>query len=151
MSLPIEPTVSLSLTCKSASDALAFYTKAFGAKELFRMGAPDGPVGHAEFMIGHSLIYISDESPEWHAQAMPEGSSASCLFGIATDDCDKSFAQAVAAGATPLNSPQDQFWGKRSAMVRDPFGYRWSFYQFLEEVSPEELMKRAQALMSPTN
>jgi len=71
-----EPTVSLSLTCKSASDALVFYTQAFGASELFRMGGPKGPVGHAEFMIGNTKISISDESPESHAKAVPEGGSA---------------------------------------------------------------------------
>ncbi|MCB1100266.1 MAG: VOC family protein [Verrucomicrobiae bacterium] len=148
MSQPSEPTVAISLTCKRAADALDFYTKAFGAKELFRMSGPDGSVPHAEFMIGNSQIYISDESPEWHAKAMPEGSAASCLISIVTDDCDQSFARAVEAGATPLNSPQDQFWGKRSAMVRDPFGYRWSFSQHIEDVSPEEMMKRAQAVMA---
>ena len=147
MSQPIEPTVSISLTCKRAADALDFYTKAFGAKELFRMGGPDGSVAHAEFMLGNSHLYISDESPEWHAYGMPENGSASCLFSIATDDCDASFARAVEAGGIPLNEPADQFWGKRSAMVRDPFGYRWSFSQHIEDVSPEEVMKRAQAFM----
>jgi|APTNR8051073442_1049403.scaffolds.fasta_scaffold01562_5 PhnB protein len=148
MSQPTEPSVSISLTCKRASEALDFYARAFGAKELFRMGGPDGSVAHAAFMIGGSLLNISDESPEWHAKAMPEGGSASCLFSIVTEDCDSAFAHAVEAGATPLNEPKDHFWGKRNAMVRDPFGYRWSFSQHLEEVSPEELMKRAQAFMA---
>lgn len=142
-----QPTVSLSLTCKDAGAALDFYTRAFGAKELYRMPMPDGKgVAHAEFMIGNTLIYISDESPEWHAVAMPEGTRASCLFGIQTDSCDASFKQAVEAGGEPLNEPADQFWGMRSGMIRDPFGYRWSFAEFLEEVSPEEMARRAQEL-----
>jgi len=80
--------------------------------------------------------------------ALPEGDSAPCLFTIVTDDCDQAFSQAVGAGATPLSPPQDQFWGQRSASVRDPFGFRWSFSQFLEDVTPEEMMKRAQAFMA---
>lgn len=148
MSQPTEPTVAISLTVKRAADALDFYVKAFGAVELFRMPTPDGGVAHAEFMLDNTPMCISDESPCWHAAAMPEGVSASCLFSIATDDCDQSFARAVAAGGAPLLAPEDQFWGKRTAMVRDPFGYRWSFRQHLEDVSPEEMKKRAEAFMA---
>ncbi len=140
------PTVSLSLTVKSANEALSFYTKAFGAKELYRMSTPDGGVAHAEFMIGNTKIYISDESPEWHAEAMPQGTKASCLFSIETDNCDESFNQAIAAGGEALNQPVDQFWGMRSAMVQDPYGYRWCLGQLIEEVSPEEMARRAKEL-----
>jgi PhnB protein len=143
-------TVTVSLTCKRASEALAFYSKAFGAKEIFRLGGPDGSVGHAAFMVGSTLMNISDENSEWHAQAMPEGTKASCLFSIATEDCDQAFATAVAAGATPLNSPQNYFWGKRTGMICDPFGYRWTFSQHIEDVSPEEMMQRARAHMAGT-
>jgi PhnB protein len=113
-------------------------------KELFRMPTPDGGVAHAEFMIGNTRIYISDEAAEWHAFAMPEGSMASCLFSIATDDCDGSYDRAIDAGAEALSEPQNQFWGTRSAIIKDPFGYRWSFIQRIEDVSPEDLEKRAQ-------
>jgi len=141
-----EPTVSISLTVKNGSDALDFYTRAFGAKELYRMPTPDGGVAHAEFMLGNTKIYLSDESEEWHAFAMPEGTMASCLFSIQTDSCDESFSRAKDAGAEVLSEPEDQFWGMRSAIVKDPFGYRWSFGEFLEEVSPEEMEKRAKEL-----
>jgi PhnB protein len=73
---------------------------------------------------------------------------ASCLFSIMIDDCDKSYEQAVKAGAEPLSPPQDQFWGMRSAIVKDPFGYRWSFGQQIEEVSPDEMAKRAQVFFN---
>jgi PhnB protein len=143
-----EPTVAFSLTVKDANKALNFYTEAFGAKEVFRMPTPDGGVAHAEFMIGNSHIYISDEAAEWHAFAMADGTMASCLFSVMTDDCDAAYQQAISAGAESLNEPIDQFWGTRSALVKDPFGYRWSLNQQTEEVSPEELMKRAEALFS---
>ena len=139
------PTISVSLTVKNSAEALAFYANALGAEEVFRMPAPDGSIAHAEFVIGNTRIFMSDEAPDWFAYAMPEGGMASCLFSIMTDDCDKSFEQAVNAGAEPLSPPQDQFWGMRSAIVKDPFGYRWSFGQLIEEVSPEELAQRAEA------
>ena len=143
-----EPTVFLSLTVKDASKALDFYSKALGAKEVFRMPTPEGGVAHAEFAIGNTHIFISDEAPDWHAYAMPEGAMAACLFAIATDNCEQSYAKAVEAGAEPLSPPQDQFWGVRSAMIKDPFGYRWSFGQRIEDVTPEEIAERAQAYFS---
>ena len=148
METTIEPTVSLSLTVKDSASALAFYQKAFGAEELFRMPSPDGGIAHAEFMIGNTRIYMSDEAAAWHAFAMPEGVTASCLFSIVTDNCDQSYERAIEAGASSLSEPADQFWGGRSALLRDPFGYRWSFVQKIEEVSPEELGKRAKAFFS---
>lgn len=148
MGNPTEPTVSFSLTVKDAAQALKFYTDAFGAEELYRLPAPDGSVAHAEFMIGNTRIYISGEAEEWHAYAMPENSMASCLFSIMTDDCDASHEKAVKAGAGSLSSPADQFWGARSSIVKDPYGYRWSFTQIVEELSPEEISKRAEKLFA---
>jgi len=147
MSSTPDPTVTISLTCKPASDALAFYASAFNAKELYRLAMPDGSVAHGEFMIGSTRLLISDEAPDSFAFAMPEGVSASCIFSIATNDCDRAFHQAVEAGATPLTQPENFFWGSRSASVRDPFGYRWSFSQVVEELTPEEIGARARKFM----
>jgi PhnB protein len=147
MSQTNEPTVSFSLTCKSAADALDFYTRAFGAVELFRLSPAPGLVPHAEFMIGSTHINISDEAPTSHAYAIPEGGLAPCVFTIQVEDCDKAFERALAAGGSPLTPSRDQFWGKRTALIRDPFGYRWSFSQHIEDVSPDELLNRAQACM----
>ncbi len=141
-------TVQLSLTCKSAGEALEFYKKALGATELYRMPTPDGGVAHAEFIIGNTQIYISDEDPAFGAIAMPEGQMASCLFAIRTDDCDAAFKQATDAGAKSLADPEDKFWGERAAVIRDPYGYRWSFGQITEELTPEEVEKRAQEFFS---
>ena len=143
-----EPTVALSLTVKDTASALNFYSTALGAVEVFRMPAPDGGVAHAEFMVGNTRIYISDEAEEWHAFAMPEGTTASCLFSIMTEDCDSAFHRAIEAGAQSLSEPENKFWGTRSALIKDPFGYRWSFNQMVEELSPEEMAERAQAFFS---
>ena len=127
---------------------LTFYSAALGAVEVFRMPAPDGGVAHAEFLVGNTRIYISDEAEEWQAFAMPEGTTASCLFSIMTADCDSAYDRAIKAGAESMREPENQFWGMRSAIVKDPYGYRWSFSQLVEEVSPEELAKRAQEFFS---
>jgi len=140
------PTVSFSLTVKDGNAALDFYQSAFGAEVVLLMPDPGGGVAHAEFKIGNSKIFLSDESPEWYAEAMPEGTQAACLFAISTDDCDAAFKKAVEAGGVALREPEDQFWGIRDAMVRDPFGYRWSLGEFVEEVSPEEFQRRAKEL-----
>jgi len=141
-----EPTLGLSLTVNDGNAALEFYALAFGAKELFRMPMPDGSIAHAEMMIGDTKVYLSEGCPEWHCAPMPEGVQASCLFGLNIESCDESFARAVAAGGVALMEPADQPWGSRSAMIRDPYGYRWSFSQFIEEVSPEEMCRRMEAL-----
>lgn len=144
----IEPTVSLSLTVKDTATAFTFYAQALDAVEVFRMPSPDGGIAHAEFMIGTTHIYISDEAEQWHAFAMPEGTTASCLFSIITKDCDAAYHKAIEAGAQSLNPPENQFWGTRSALIKDPFGYRWSFNQIVEKITPEEMEKRAQAFFS---
>ncbi len=143
-----EPTVSFSLTVLDAAEALKFYTEAFGAQELFRLPAPDGSIAHAEFLIGNSRIFISGESPEWQAFAVPEGQLASCLFSISTDDCDSAHNRAVKAGAKSLGEPQNFFWGTRSSIVKDLFGYRWSLNQKIEDLTPEEVERRAQEFFS---
>ena len=145
-----EPTVSFSLTVGDAAKALKFYTDAFGAQELFRLPAPDGSIVHAEFMIGNSRIFISGEAPEWHAFAMPEGQLASCLFSITTGDCDSAHKRAVEAGAKSLGEPQNFFWGTRSSIVTDPFGYRWSLTQKIEDLTPQEIDRRAKEFFSGT-
>ena len=140
------PTLAISLTVKNAAKALDYYARAFGAEELVRIAAPDGSVGHAEFKIGDSRIFISGEHAEWKAFAMPEGTLASSLLCLMTDDCDAAFERAIAAGGTSVAAPKDEFWGMRSAVVADPFGYRWSLGQVIEDVTPEEVAKRAEAL-----
>ena len=98
------PTVSLSITVKDGNAAIEFYKEALGAEVVLLMRDPGGGVAHSEMMIGTSKVYLSDESPEWHAKAMPEGMQAPCLFSVATEDCDAAFKRAVEAGGKPLRS-----------------------------------------------
>lgn len=130
--------VTPSLTARSADKSLKFYAAAFGAVEHFRL--PDektGGVAHAEFVIGNSAMMISDEYPSFGCIA-PEYSKGGA-FMIYVPDCDAAFAQSIAAGATSITEPSDQFWGDRTAQVADPFGYRWSLAQKVSSPTVEEM------------
>lgn len=133
------------LIIKGAADAIDFYKKAFGATELFRMPQPDGKVAHAEIKIGDSPIMLSDEHPEmgYVGPTTIGGSPVSLMIYV--DDVDTVFKQAITAGGEQLKPLQDQFYGDRSGSLKDPFGHVWHVATHIEDVSPEEMDKRAAA------
>jgi PhnB protein len=112
---------------------------------MVRMPGPNGTVGHAEIKIGDSPIMLADERPEIGARS-PEtigGSPVSILLYV--EDVDGVFSKAVAGGAKVLRPVQDQFYGDRTGGVSDPFGHLWYIATHKEDVSPEEMRKRAAA------
>jgi PhnB protein len=141
-------TITPYLTLKNAAGAIEFYKKAFGAKERSRMPGPGGSVMHAEIVIGNSSIMMSDEMPQMGSKS-PEtlGGTAGGLM-IYTPNVDAMFAKATAAGARVEMPPADMFWGDRYARVVDPFGHKWSIGTHIEDVSPKEMNKRAEAEMA---
>lgn len=134
------------LIIRGASAAIEFYKKSFGATELFRMGQPDGKVGHAEIKIGDSPIMLADENPEmgYCGPTTLGGSPVSIMIYV--DDADTIFNQAIAAGGESQKPVQDQFYGDRSGTLKDPFGHIWHVATHVEDVSPEEMTKRLAAL-----
>lgn len=147
MNLPTPtPTLSLSLTVLNTAEALDFYTDALNAHELFRLSLPDGTVAHAEFMLGNCRLFISGPDESWQAAANTIEHTASCLFALESDDPDADYQRAIDAGCTSVNPPTDQIWGVRTAVVKDPYGYRWNFRKVFEEVSPDEIKRRFSAL-----
>lgn len=141
-------TVTPYLMIKGAARAIEFYKKAFGAKELYRIDAPGGKVGHAEIKIGDSTIMLADEFPDMDARG-PEaygGSPVALLLYV--EDADKVYNQAVDAGAKVKQAIKDQFYGDRSGSVTDPFGHVWHVSTHKEDIPPAELQQRAQAAMS---
>jgi PhnB protein len=133
------------LIVRNAARAIEFYKKAFGATELMRMADPSGRIGHAEIRIGDSPIMLADEVPEMGFRS-PEslgGSPVSILLYV--EDVDAVFSQAVAAGAKVQRPVADQFYGDRTGGVTDPFGHIWYIATHKEDVSPEEMRKRAAA------
>ena len=133
----------------NGAEAIAFYVKAFGAKELFRIPMPDGRVGHAELQIGDSRVMLADEFPDMpDAVARSPRSLGGTSFGINlyVEDSEASFKRAVDAGAKVRRPLTTQFYGDRSGTVEDPFGHVWTLSSHVEDVSPEELQKRMAAM-----
>jgi len=131
------------LTVADASAALDFYKRAFGAKELFRLPGPGGKLVHSEMMIGDSHVMVADESglALTRSPQSLNGTTASVFLYI--EDVDSVFQQAVRAGAKEDMAPQDMFWGDRFARLTDPFGHHWMLASHIEDVSPEEMARRA--------
>jgi PhnB protein len=128
----------------NAEAAIDFYTKAFGAKELFRMPM-DGRIGHAELQIGNSRIMLADENPKVDAYSPKHYKGSPISLMIYVDDVDTFSQKAVAAGATIVRPVKTQFYGDRSGMFLDPYGYNWTIATHVEDVSPEEMDKRMKA------
>jgi PhnB protein len=131
------------LIATGAAKAIEFYKKAFGATEVMRFPDPSGRIAHAEIKIGDSHIMLSDEAPEMGFRSPQSlgGSPVSILLYF--DDVDAVVAQAVAAGAKLVRPVADQFYGDRTGGVEDPFGHTWYVATHIEDVSPEEMQKRA--------
>jgi PhnB protein len=138
-------TVTPYLVVDGAARAIEFYKEAFGAKELFRMAGPDGQVGHAEIMIGDSHVMLSDEHPQMNARGPQSFGGSPVSFVLYVADVDASVERAVAAGAKLTRPVADQFYGDRTGGVEDPFGHAWYIATHIEDVSPEELQRRAAA------
>jgi PhnB protein len=135
------------LVCKGAAKAIEFYTRAFGAKEFVRMPGPEGRIMHAEVKIGDSMLMLADENPDRGAVAPPAGTlarSASIMFY--TDDVDATFKRALDLGASSIQTPTDMFWGDRMGNLMDPFGHQWAIATHKEDVTPDEMQKRMQAI-----
>lgn len=133
------------LICKNAEAAIDFYKKAFGAEELFRIGAP-GMVGHAELKIGKAVIMMADEHPDMGAVSPESLGGTPVQLMIYVADVDAFTEKAVAGGLEVMRPVQDQFYGDRSGQFKDPFGHIWAFATHIEDVSPEEMNKRAAAM-----
>jgi PhnB protein len=129
------------LIFEDAGAAMDFYTKAFGAQELFRMPMGDR-IGHAEMQIGNSRIMLADEAPQrdFYGPKHHNGSPISLMLYV--DDVDAIAKKAIATGAKVLQPVKDQFYGDRSGTFLDPFGYKWTIGTHVEDVSPEEMQRR---------
>jgi uncharacterized glyoxalase superfamily protein PhnB len=136
------------LRVHDSAAAIDFYTRAFGAKELFRLSEPSGRIGHAEIKIGPATVMLSDEYPEMGIASPRSVGATTVAIHLHVSDVDRFFDQAVAAGATVVRPLQDQFYGERSGMVRDPFGHEWLLGGHIEDVSPEEMQRRYTELMA---
>ncbi|WP_070090923.1 VOC family protein [Pseudomonas monteilii] len=132
------------LAINDAAKAIEFYKKAFGAVEMFRLDAPGGRVGHAELKIGDSSVMLGDPCDmEGGLTASQKLAGAAVGLHLYVEDCDKDYAQALAAGATQVYEVKDQFYGDRSGTLKDPFGNMWFVSTHKEDLTPEEIRDRA--------
>ena len=142
-------TVTPQLTLENASQTLAWYAKALGAKEVSRAIGPDGKIMHAEIRVGDSPIMVNDAMMGAKGPHRLGGSPAS--LWVYVEDCDALFNRAKAAGAKvadgPMGQMQDQFWGDRCGSIIDPEGYTWTIATHKEDLTPEEMKKRQDAWM----
>lgn len=140
------PAVSPYLCVNDAAAAIEFYTKVFGATERMRMPAPEGRIGHAELQIGDSVVMLADEFPEMGARSPRTIGGSPVIVSVYVKDVDAVFDRAIAAGAKALRPVENQFYGDRAGQFEDPFGHKWSVGTHVEDVSPEEMARRAQAM-----
>jgi PhnB protein len=133
------------LIVKGAAKAIEFYKQVFGATEALRMPQPDGRIGHAELKIGNSTIMLADEFPERNIRGPESLGGTPVMIHLYIDDVDTVAKRAVAAGAKEIRPVQNQFYGDRSGMFADPFGHQWNIATHVEDLSAEEIGKRAAA------
>jgi len=138
-------TVTPYLITAGAARAIEFYVKAFGAIELMRFVDPKGRVGHAEIRIGDSRVMLADEFPDHGARSPRAVGGTPVFIHLYVEDVDGFTARAAAAGAKVIHPVQDQFYGDRSATLEDPFGHVWNVATHVEDVSEDELKRRATA------
>lgn len=120
-------------------EAMEFYARAFGAREVMRMKDPEGLVVHAEMQIGDSRIMMADEAPQMDAYGVKHYGGSPVSLMLYTEDCDAMHKQALAAGAESLREPADQPYGIRMSGVRDPFGYKWWIGTQIKAMSNSEM------------
>ncbi|HEV2119083.1 MAG TPA: VOC family protein [Candidatus Bathyarchaeia archaeon] len=122
------------LIVEGAPKLIAFLKQTFNAEEVARMNGPDGRVAHAEVKIGDSIVMMSDSTAEFKP--------AESQLYVYVDDIDVAYKRALDAGAISVREPKNQFYGDRSASVKDPTGNTWGIATHVEDVSPEEMQKR---------
>jgi PhnB protein len=132
------------LIMRDAARAIDFYKRALGATELFRFDAPGNKIGHAEIKIGNSVIMLADEYPDMGYRGPQSIGGSAVSLMVYVDDADAQFKRAVDAGAKVKQELKDQFYGDRSGTIEDPFGHVWTIATHKEDLSTEEVMRRAE-------
>jgi PhnB protein len=136
------------LIVDGAAAAITFYREAFGATEVLRLPMGD-KIGHAEVKIGDSHVMLSDEWPDMGMLGPTKRGGTSTSLSLYVTDVDLAFVRALAAGAREERPVADQFYGDRMGTLIDPFGHRWSLVSHIEDVSPEEMHRRLEAMAAP--
>jgi PhnB protein len=134
------------LIVSNGAGAIGFYKKIFGAVEIMRIPGPGGRVGHAELRVGGSMIMLADDNPQSGVRGPQSGTRPPVSLLVYVDQVDAVTAKAELNGAKIVRPPTDQFYGDRTATLTDPFGHEWTVATHVEDVSPEEMQKRAASM-----
>lgn len=141
-------TVTAHLICEGASEAIAFYQKAFGAVEISRLAGPDGKIMHAELRIGDSPVMLCDDFPDYGSRGPLALGGTAVVLHLYVPDADAAWARALEAGARPTMPLSDMFWGDRYGQVVDPFGHRWSIATHKRDLTPQQIMDGMREMMA---
>jgi PhnB protein len=144
-------TVTPRLVVGDGAAAIDFYVRAFAAHEIGeRFSDPEGRVIHAEVRIGDSVVMITEESSDATPAKSPQSLSgiATAIMATYWEDVDDAWERAAIAGAEVIYPLADQFYGERGGRLRDPFGHQWMLSQRIEELSRQEMARRAEAFFS---
>ena len=136
------------LVVRGAAKAIDFYTKAFGAQELYRFDGPNGRIAHADLLLGTSHIMLADESDDSRASSPQTLSGTPVSIFLYVEDVDGLVKKAIRAGARETQPVQDMFWGDRYGRVVDPFGHEWQIATHKEDLTPEQMKERMAAAYS---
>lgn len=145
------PRVTPALLVDGGADAIAFYVDVLGATERLRMDGPGGKVGHAELELGDSLLMVADEQPDMGMPGPRSVGGSPVTLHVYVEDVDAVFDRALGAGATVVEPVTLQFYGDRSGRFEDPFGHSWNVATHVEDVSQEEMARRAAEWMAGEN
>lgn len=142
--------VTAYLSIKGAGQAIDFYKRAFGAKEIVRIPGPQGSIGHAELKIGDSLVMLADESPDMGFLGPHARGGTTIQLHLYVRDVDATVEKAVAAGAKLTRPIEDKFYGDRAGTIEDPYGHVWYIATHKEDVPPKEMKRRMDEMMKKT-
>lgn len=140
-------TVTAGISVAGAAEFIKFCKKAFGAKEVLRMGGPGGTIMHAEIMIGDTHIMVGDEVPGMAKKSAKTLGNTPLTLHMYVPDCDAAVKKATKAGATVRMPLADMFWGDRYGTVEDPFGNIWAIATHIEDMDAKEMKRRGAKFM----
>ena len=126
------------LIVKNAAEAIDFYTRAFGAKELMRV-EDNGRISHAQFRIGNSRFMLTDENLEAGVRGPRSYGGSPLRIFLYVAKVDTFVGRAVAIGAKLQQPVDEKRYGDRSGCLEDPFGYTWHVATHRKDVSPQEI------------
>ena len=151
------------LMVPSGAEAVDFYRRALGAEVAYASELPGGRIVHAHLRVLDSVLMLTEEHLKEEAQPSSEerfqvklkspktlGGTTSMLE-LYVDDVDAVYRRAVEAGGDPILEPQEMFYGDRYGIMRDPFGHLWALATVVEELTPDEVNRRAMAMFAPAH